>query len=266
MPTLQAANAAIYYEVAGSGEPIVLIPGFASGMWSWFCQASLAESLRVITFDPRGIGRSPSGSIEMSIETFVDDVRVVLDDLGIEKAHILGASFGGFVALEFALRSPERVGKLILACTTAGGAKHVSADIEILRSFTRDPERPLGEQIRRFFRPAFTDECNAEHAEAVEEVCRLREENEVTDATYSAQLNTAFSFDVDARLGEIKNETLVITGDGDNIIPMQNSTNLAAKIPNAELRVIKNGSHMIFVENAAEFNNIVREFVSGSDH
>ncbi|MBK9529714.1 MAG: alpha/beta hydrolase [Acidobacteria bacterium] len=266
MPTTQAADAAIYYETAGSGEPILLIPGFASGIWGWFCQNSLADSLRVVTFDPRGIGRSRSGSAEMSIETFVDDVRAVIDDLGIEKAHILGASFGGFVALEFALRFPERVGKLILACTTAGGAKHVSADFAILRSFTRDPDRPLGEQIRRFFRPAFTEEFNAEHADTVEEVCRLREENEVTEETYSAQLHTAFSFDVDLRLDEITNETLVITGDQDNLVPMQNSENLAAKIPNAKLKVIKNGSHMIFVENASEFNRIVVEFVSESDN
>jgi pimeloyl-ACP methyl ester carboxylesterase len=264
MPTIDADSAAIYYETAGSGEPIVLIPGFASGTWGWFCQTELANDLRVITFDPRGIGRSRSESPEMSIETFVVDVRAVLDDLGIEKAHVLGASFGGFVALEFALRFPERVGKLILACTTAGGANHVSPDSEILRSFTRDPDRPLGEQIRRFFRPAFTEEFNAEHADTVEKVCRLREENEVTEETYSAQLHTAFSFDVDARLGEITNETLVITGDRDNLVPMQNSENLAAKIPNAELKVIKNGSHMIFVENAQEFNAIVSKFIGRS--
>ncbi|MEQ1641852.1 MAG: alpha/beta hydrolase [Pyrinomonadaceae bacterium] len=265
MPTIQAAEAAIYYEVAGSGEPIVFIPGFASGIWGWFCQTDLTDQFRVITFDPRGIGRSRSGSAVMSIDTFVDDVRAVLDDLGIDRAHILGASFGGFVALEFALKFPERVGKLILACTTAGGAKHVSPDIEILHSFTRDPARPLGEQIRRFFRPAFTEEFNAENAETVEQVCRLREENEVTEETYSAQLQTAFAFDVDARLDQIANETLVITGDRDNLVPMQNSENLAAKIPNAELKVIKNGSHMIFVENATEFNTIVSEFIHGSE-
>ncbi len=88
----------------------------------------------------------------------------------------------------------------------------------------------------------------------------------MTEETYSAQLHTAFSFDVDLRLDEITNETLVITGDQDNLVPMQNSENLAAKIPNAKLKVIKNGSHMIFVENASEFNRIVVEFVSESDN
>ena len=265
MPIVDAAGAAIYFETVGSGDPLVLIPGFASGAWSWFCQADLAKDLRVVTFDPRGIGKSSFAantiSSDVTIKTFAEDVLRLLDTLGLEKAHVLGASFGGFVAQEFALRFPERVGNLILACTTAGGKNHVSPDIEILRSFTRDAEKPIGEQIRRFFRPAFTEEFNEQHAEIVEKVCRLREENEVADLAYTAQLQTAFSFDSESRLGEIEHDTLVITGDKDNLVPMQNSTNLAAKIPNAELKIIKNGSHMIFVENAARFNKIVLEFV-----
>jgi len=195
------------------------------------------------------------------MKTFVEDVIDLLDYLKIEKAHIMGASFGGFVAQEFALQFPERVNKLILACTTAGGENHVAPDIEILRSFTRALNLPLGKRIRNFFCPAFTEKFHVEHAEEVEKVCRLREENEVTDATYSAQLHTAFNFDLENKVGTIKHETLVLTGDKDNLVPMQNSINLANKLPNAVLKIIKNGSHMIFVENADEFNKIINDFV-----
>ena len=265
MPKIDVDGASIHYETDGSGEPLILIPGFASGAWSWFCQADLAKDLCVITFDPSGIGRSRSvqdaNLSDISMKTFVDDVLCVLDALKIEKAHILGASFGGFVAQEFALRFPDRVFKLILACTTAGGKDHVSPNIEILRLYTRDPAMPLGEQIRRFLRPAFTERFCSEHAEKFEKVCRLREENEVSDATYLAQLQTAFSFDVSDRLGEIRNETLVITGDTDNLVPMQNSVNLVGKLPDAKLSIIENAGHMIFMENAVEFNKIVSEFL-----
>lgn len=255
----------LFYKTRGAGEAIILIPGFASGAWTWFCQTEeLSKDFRVITFDPQGIGQSKNDLQNLSMETFVEDVLWILDDLKIEKAHILGASFGGFVALEFALRFPERVGKLILACTTAGGANHVKPDIEILRSFTRNPNLSSDEQIRYFFRPAFTEKFNAEHAETVEKVCRLREENDVAEETYLAQLQTAFSFDVEDKIGEINHETLVMTGDKDNLVPMQNSINLAEKLPNAELKIIKNGSHMIFVENTDEFNKIVSQFVSHS--
>jgi pimeloyl-ACP methyl ester carboxylesterase len=195
------------------------------------------------------------------MRTFVRDVLRLLDFLEIERAHVLGASFGGFVAQEFALEFPERVGKLILACTTAGGANHVRPDIEILRSFAPDASLPLGEKIRKFIRPAFTDEFNVAHADEVEKVCRLREQNDVADAVYSAQLQSAFSLDTEGKLGAIKNKTLIITGDRDKVVPMRNSVNLAAKIPNARLKIIKNGSHMFFVENADEFNQTVRNFL-----
>ena len=256
----------MFYETRGEGDPLILIPGFASGAWTWYRQIEdLSKDFRLITFDPRGIGKSGTKKENdlqnLSMETFVEDIAGLLDSLKIEKGHILGVSFGGFVAQEFALRFPERLGKLILACTSSGGAGHVKPDIEILRSFTPDPSLPLGERTRKFFRPAFTEEFHAAHADEVEKVCRLREENEVAEAAYSAQLQAAFSFDAENKIAAIKHETLVVTGDRDNLVPMQNSINLAQKLPNAVLKIIRNGSHMIFVENAGEFNKIVSQFV-----
>src|SRR5687767_9954806 len=106
----------LFYTTHGAGVPLILIPGFASGAWTWVCQTrELAKNFRVITFDPRGIGASGGDLSNLSTETFVADVLGILDDLRIEKANVLGASFGGFVALEFALNFPERVNKLILA-------------------------------------------------------------------------------------------------------------------------------------------------------
>src|SRR4051812_49006028 len=103
----------LFYETHGAGEPLILIPGFASGAWTWFCQIDeLSKEFQIITFDPRGIGRSkienPDDAKNLSMETFLRDVLQILDDLKIEKANILGASFGGFVAQEFALKYPER--------------------------------------------------------------------------------------------------------------------------------------------------------------
>jgi pimeloyl-ACP methyl ester carboxylesterase len=256
----------LFYETRGAGEPLILIPGFASGAWTWIFQTGeLSKYFRVITFDPRGIGKSKietaGDAKNLSMETFVTDVLGILDDLRIEKANILGASFGGFVAQEFALAFPERLNKLILACTTAGGVNHVKPDIEILRSFAPDPSLTVGERIRKFIRPAFTDEFNADSADEVEKVCRLRESSEVAEAVYMAQLQTAFTFNTEDKIGAIRHETLVLSGDKDRVVPMQNSVNLAEKIPNATLTIIENGSHMFFIENAARFNQAVAEFL-----
>lgn len=257
------SDSRLYFETHGDGEPLILIPGFASGAWSWFRQIEkLSKNFRVITFDPRGIGKSKNDSSKIaSMKTFVEDVLEVLDELKIERANMLGASFGGFVAQEFALSFPDRLDKLILSCTTAGGIDHVKPDIEILRSFSPDPTLTIGERIRKFIRPAFTKEFNERRADEVEKVCRLRETNPVADEIYFAQLQAAFTFDTSRRLGEIKNRTLVVTGNKDDVVPMQNSLNLAGKLPNAELEIIENGSHLIFIENAKDFNRMVEDFL-----
>ena len=267
MLTYKLEKPNIFYETYGEGKPLILIPGFASGAWTWYRQTEdFSEDFRVTTFDPRGIGKSQMNDLQnLSMKTFVEDIADLLDSLKIEKGHILGASFGGFVAQEFALRFPERVEKLILACTTAGGKNHVSPDIEILRSFTPDPSLQLSVRIRKFFRPAFTEEFHASHPEEVEKVCRLREENGVAEETYSAQLQAAFSFDSENKIDAIKHKTLVITGDRDNLVPMQNSINLAEKLPNSILKIIENGSHMLFIENAEEFNQTITNFLNGED-
>lgn len=252
----------LFYETYGTGNPLILIPGFASGAWSWKWQiADLSDFFQVIVFDPQGIGNSPNYSENLSLQVFIENVGNILDELEIEKADILGASFGGFVAQEFALKFPEKVNKLILACTSAGGVNHVKPTPEILQSFVKNADFTLGEQIRHFFRPAFTESFNRNRAEIVEEVCRLREANEVSDETYFAQLQTALDFDATDRLTKINHQTLVITGDRDNLVPMENSTSLVKNLPNAELKIITNGSHMFFIENADEFNKSVREFL-----
>lgn len=250
----------LHYETHGAGEPLILIPGFASGAWNWFRQSDdLSKDFQVITFDPRGIGRSKAADLQnLSMATFTTDVLQILDDLKIEKANVLGASFGGFVAQEFALKFPERLDKLILACTSAGGAAHVRPTDEILQSFAPDPSMTVGERIRKFIRPAFTDESDAAE---IERVCQMREQNEVADSVYFAQLQTALTFDSTDKLGAIENETLVVSGDQDRVVPKQNSINLAEKLPNATLKIIENGSHLFFIEHASDFNRTVKEFL-----
>ena len=262
-------NFDLFYESNGAGEPLVLIPGFASGAWSWFKQTEeLSKDFRIVTFDPHGIGKSKSpntgGRSNFSLDVFAEDVLDLLDALGIKKTHIVGASFGGFVAQEFALEFPERLNKLVLVCTTAGGANHVKPSEAVLRSFAPDESLTRGERIRRFLRPAFTEEFNINYADEVERVCRMREESDVSESTYFDQLETAFNFDLENKIRSIKAETLVLTGDKDLIVPMQNSVNLSNSIPNATLKIVKNGSHMFFIEKADEFNQIISEFLVGT--
>ncbi|MGC2237785.1 MAG: alpha/beta hydrolase [Pyrinomonadaceae bacterium] len=255
----------LFYESHGAGEPLVLIPGFASGAWTWFRQIEeLSKRFRIITFDPRGVANSKIADGEaVSLETIAGDIAALLDELNIEKANVLGASFGGFAAQEFALAFPERLNKLVLACTSFGGANHVPPAWEVLMAFASTEAMNSSERIRKFMIPAFTPEFRTENAEIVEKVCKLREQNIVPENVYLAQLQSATTFDAEKRAAGIKAETLVLTGDADAVVPPQNSYNLAEAIPNATLKVIEGGSHMFFIEKANEFNRIVSQFVLG---
>ncbi len=252
----------MYYDIQGSGEALILIPGFASGAWSWSWQIEdFANAFRVITFDPRGISRSKIGDDEtVSIPSISDDIVALLDELDIDGAHVLGISFGGFVALDLALRFPERVKRLALASTSFGGPKHVAPSMQVLAAFASTDGLNTAERIRKYLTVAFSPKFVETNGEAVNRFCELREKNYVSREIYMQQLQAALTFDVEGQISGISADTLIVTGDNDVVVPTANSRNLAAAIPNARLEIISGSGHMAFVEKAAEFNRLVMEF------
>lgn len=264
MPFIESTDVELYFESRGIGEPLVLIPGFASGAWSWPWQVSeLAELFRVITFDPRGVAKSKmTADSVVSIEAIADDIAEMLDAFSIEKAHVLGISFGGFVAQEFAIRHLQRLNRLVLACTSSGGLGHVLPAPEIMAAFASTRGLNTRERIRQYLTMAFLPEFVESNSADVESFCDLREQNAVPPEVYEAQLFSATTFDAGQRVASIEAETLVITGDRDSVVPMQNSVNLAGQIANARLEIVENAGHMLFVERADEFNTIIKNFLT----
>jgi pimeloyl-ACP methyl ester carboxylesterase len=206
----------LHYEIEGEGEALLLIPGFASGLSVWTRQTpALSRHFRVVSFDPRGIDASDKPVGPQTIGLLADDVAHLLLALHIPRAHILGVSFGGFVAQEFALKYPLMTRKLVLCCTSFGGPNHVKTDMDLRQ----------------------TKELN------------------------SNQFDAAVAFDAESRVEGIRSETLVLSGDQDNIVPVQNSRNLGAKIPGAKLCIVEGGGHTFFIERAEEFNQLVTDFI-----
>jgi pimeloyl-ACP methyl ester carboxylesterase len=262
VPPISNSTIELYYEEHGDGEPLVLIPGLAAGSWTWFKQVRpLSNGFRVITFDPRGVGRSPLYSEPLTIRLLAEDVAALLRWLGIERAHILGASFGGFIAQEFASAHPEMTRTLVLSCTSFGGPRHVAPSMETLMALASTDGFNTEERIRRNLLPAFSSEFARDHPEEIEQAVKLRLSNSVAEEAYRAQLTAAVGFNAEPKLGAIKAPTLVLSGDSDAVVPVQNSRNLASKIPGAALRIIEGGSHLFFIERPEEFNRIIIEFL-----
>jgi pimeloyl-ACP methyl ester carboxylesterase len=263
MPRISVGELQLNYEIYGEGEPLVLIPGFRTGLWLWFKQvAAFAEKFRTIIFDPRGIGQSDQSGEPLTVKTIAGDLSGLLSALGIEQAHILGASFGGFVAQEFAIAYPQMTRSLILCCTSFGGTSHVLPSVSTLQMLAAIEGLNTEERTRQNLLMAFSPKFIAERPEEIEEVITLRLSNPVTDQAHFAQLQAAAIFDAASRVSEIKAPTLVITGDEDTIVPPGNSQNLTARIPHARLKVIAGGSHMFFIEQPENFNQAVIEFIS----
>jgi pimeloyl-ACP methyl ester carboxylesterase len=227
MPKVPVDGFQLYYESEGDGEPLVLIPGFASGRSLWQKQVGpLARHFRVISFDPRGVAQSDKPEGTQTIGLLADDVAALLKFLCVERAHIVGVSFGGFVAQEFALRYPQMTRKLVLCCTSFGGPNHVVPEPQIMN-----------------------------------DIMQPRAAGEVSEDMYRVQLQAAVQFNAEDRLAAIKSPTLIVSGDADVIVPVQNSYNLARQIPNAELRLVSGGSHTFFIEQADEFNQVLTEWL-----
>ena len=119
-------GAELAFEVTGNGEPLVMIHG-AQGDQSMFSglAPAFASKYRVLTFDQRGSGLSEKPHDEYSVGQLADDTAALMDHVGFDSAHILGVSMGGMIALQFALRHPRKVRRLVLGCTTPGGPKAV---------------------------------------------------------------------------------------------------------------------------------------------
>ncbi len=262
MPKVTVRGVELYYEEHGRGEPLVLVPGFGTGLWIWYRQVpAFAERFRTIVFDPRGVARSPATDEPFTMGDLASDLAALLEELKVESAHVLGASFGGFVAQEFALAHPERTRSLILCCTSYGGTGHVPPAPETLAAIASTKGLNTAERVRENLLLAFSPRFVEEQPDEVERVINLRAESDVPEHAYLRQLQAAFAFDAAARVGGINVPTLVITGDADRIVPHANSFNLAAAIPGATLRVLSGGSHAFFIEQADEFNRAVFEFI-----
>lgn len=260
MPAINLGDFSLYYEIHGDGEPLVLIPGFRTGLWLWFRQVeALGKRFRTIVFDPRGIGQSDHSPAPLTARNSAEDLASLLSALNIESAHILGVSFGGFVAQEFALAYPQMTRSLILCCTSFGGPRHLLPPVAILQAWAAAVN--TDERARQNFQLIFSPKFIKEQPDEFERVMHLRLKNPVSDQTHFAQVQAAATFDVEARVADIKAPTLVLTGDEDTLVPAGNSDNLASRIPQARLKVIAGGSHMFFMEQPEAFNDAVIEFI-----
>src|SRR5512139_3378018 len=262
MPLTDAPGFRQYFEEHGSGFPLLLINGLGSDHLEWLHQLpTFSERFRVIVFDNRGTGNSAVPPGPYTTAQMADDAAALLRFLGFGRAHVLGVSLGGMIAQEVALRHPDLVEGLVLGCTGPGGSLSVRPDPEALAPFAMAKgEDPEGE-LRRMIPFLYTDACCRERPEEIEAFIKRRLENPTPPEGYLAQLAAAVTHDASGRLDRIRPRALVITGDADRLVNMENSRRIAERIPGAKLVVLPGAPHRLFAETADAFNREVLRFL-----
>jgi pimeloyl-ACP methyl ester carboxylesterase len=249
----------VYYERAGSGEPMLLVNGLGADHTAWAPQfEGLARSFDVVVYDNPGVGQTTGFSPPYTSELFADVAVSLLDELGIERAHVVGASMGGTIAQQIALRRPERVRSLQIHCSWGRCDAYLEA---LLRSWQSCAEglAPL-DLARQLWLWVFTPRWYEQVGLAQLEADAAANPHPQSPADFRAQADACIAHDVLDRLGEIRMPTLVTVGDSDLLTPARHTFALKERIPGSLLHVWPEMGHAPFWEVPDEFNELVRVF------
>ena len=231
---------------AGEGEPVLMIMGLAASSRMWYRLVPwLSRSHRVILFDNRGTGDSPPVRGRLTMAGLADDALTVMDEAGVESAHVIGASMGGMIAQHVALDHRDRVRSLVLACTTPGGR----SGLPPWRMLAASALRPLFGSRRTFPLVApvlYAAKTRVEDPGRIREDLDRRIEDNTSPMTLYAQMGAIAGHDTRARLGELAGlPTLVVHGIEDGLIPPDRGRELARLVPEARLELIPSCGHLL---------------------
>ncbi|MFB6285436.1 MAG: alpha/beta fold hydrolase [Candidatus Bipolaricaulia bacterium] len=261
MSTVEANGIRIAYDRRGQGPSLVMIAGIGYGAWVFEKQLpAFTPHFDTIAFDNRGVGDSDKPDEPYSIDLFAQDTLGLMDALDIERAHVLGVSQGGMVALQMALDAPDRVARLILGATTHGGPNIDYPDMEVIQFLGQRSGTPE-ERFQKGLELSFSDAFRRSNPPELERLRdQLRDRRQPDDA-YNRQAMAPITFNAEPRLGEIIHPALVITGSADRVVPPANSERLAEKLPNAQLEILNGAGHLCFIERAETFNQTAIQFL-----
>ncbi|MCP9198711.1 alpha/beta hydrolase [Gramella sp. GC03-9] len=245
----------------GEGEVVLLLHGLGSTKADWDMQLdALSKHFRLIAPDMRGHGNSsiPEHSEEYGVEQSAHDMKLLMDELKIEKCHLIGFSMGGALAFELAVKHPGLVDKLVIVNTAPNfnnlgefGEQMIAERTSSLKTYGM---KPLAEQVAGNM---FPEESQKHLKEAFFE----RASKNPVDAYYNSFV-TLMQWGIGDRISEIDKPALVIASDMD-YTPVELKQAYVDKMPNARLEVIKDSRHGVTMDQPEQFNSAILKFLKG---
>ncbi len=265
MPIAKLPTIDLYHERAGDGPPLLFISGTGGDLRVKpnVFDGPLAKAFDLLAYDQRGLGRSAKPDTPYTMADYGDDAAALLDFVGWKSAKVIGVSFGGMVAQELALRHPDKVERLVLACTSPGGAGGASYPFHEIQHLK-------GEERAKFLMPVSDTRRDAAWAAA----------NPETYAQFVAmgsvdphagepgremgarrQLEARAAHDTWDRLGDIACPTLIAAGRFDGIALPATQERMAGRIPGASLQFF-DGGHLFMIQDRTA-NPAIAAFLNG---
>lgn len=244
----------------GQGEVVVLLHGIGGNKLNWRdAMPALADSFHVVAWDARGWGESDDYDGPLSFDDLANDLLRLLNHFEADRAHLVGLSMGGRIAMHFAERHQSRIASLVL-CDTTRGVEGWSE--EQRAAFVRSRQEPLlnGKDVsdiaisvaRTLVSPTASEDAMAQ---MVDSMMRLHKES------YLKAIEANLMMPAHSQLGEIKVPTLVIVGASDQLTPPSEARAIAEQIAGAELLIVPDAGHLVNIETPKEFNAAVRRFL-----
>jgi pimeloyl-ACP methyl ester carboxylesterase len=259
MDTVDAAGHRIAYDVAGEGPPVVLLHGYVGDRRMWRPQMEdLSDEFTVVAWDAPGYGGSSDPPEDFSLAQFADCLAAFVDALGLGRAHVVGLSFGGGLALELYRRHPELAITLVLASAYAGWAGSLPAEVveQRLQQALRLADLPADRLVAELMPTMFTGSAPAE---LVEEFAGFMREFHPVGLRANSRAFAAA--DLREVLPRVAVPTLLLYGDSDVRAPSNVGQDLHDNIPGSKLVVIPGAGHVCNIDAPERFNAEVRAFL-----
>jgi len=269
MPFARNGDVEIHFQTYGRGIPLLFLSetACAGDIWQTFQVPEFCHDHMVITHDYRGTGKSSKPAGPYSCEDFVDDAAAILDDLKAAPAILLGHSMGGRVAMLMALKYPARVAKLIVASVGPGVPGAPPIPFKMCKEMVQwGYEKYVREHTLEV---GWTKENIERNPDRVERFLKIRMENLPTLEDYLRHVVARQACDLSARIGEIRQPTLVLVGELDHGSATGASHRVAAEalakeLPNGQFTVIPNEAHNYFMSNPDKAHELIRAFLASS--
>jgi pimeloyl-ACP methyl ester carboxylesterase len=251
----------VHVTAHGSGEPLLLVPGLGNSVAMWDPFIAQFANRRVIRLDAPGTGRSSTPFLPVTIPSLSDLLAAVLDTCGAPSADVVGFSYGGAVAQQFAYSHPSRVRRLVLAATFfgVGSVPGSQAAIASLSTPLRYYSTGYAERTAALTSGGATGRDQVARRRMIE----ARRLHPPSSYGYALQLMSMAGWSSWPFLDRIPHDTLVIAGDDDPLVPVENAQLIARRMPRARLEIVEDAGHLLLWDDAVNLGGRINRFLGG---